>query len=191
MQPVTCWERVLVTPESVPSGSSLKIWKWVKTDKVQHFSDDEGGVDEPLAPLPDEPEVIEGEEEIELDETQNSTIVVKTVESTPAPLEEPPSKPASPKPQLSLTVVDDGVNGDGDVLDASLKPLDDAEMQDIEKKADVEVVVPGVELDLSDLGPDGLGLDEPHDLSQLDASDGLVGGPLLDETVDPFAQGAP
>lgn len=157
----------------------------------KHFSDDEGGVDEPLAPLPDEPEVIEGDEEVELDETQNSTMAAKTVESTPAPLEEPLSKPTSPKPQLSLTVIDDPVNGDENVLDASLKPLDDAEMQDIEKKVDVESVVPGVELDLSALGPDGLGLDEPHDLSQMDAADGLVGGPLLDETVDPFAQAPP
>lgn len=35
MQPVTCWERVLVTPEAAPAGSSLKVWKWVRTDKIQ------------------------------------------------------------------------------------------------------------------------------------------------------------
>ncbi len=142
------------------TGTSTAVYYSLKREPLmvmrKHFSDDEGGVDEPLAPLPDEPEVIEGDEEIELDETQNSAIAAKTVESTPVPPEEPLTQPASPKPQLSLTAVDDGVNGDGDVvLDASLKPLDDAEMQDIEKKADVEPVVPGVELVLSALGPDG------------------------------------
>ncbi|KAF9448184.1 hypothetical protein P691DRAFT_801232 [Macrolepiota fuliginosa MF-IS2] len=191
MQPVPCWERILVTPEAAPPGSTLKVWKWVKTEKIQHFSDDEGGVDDPLAPLPDEPEVVEGDEELELEETQAPAIAPgKGAESTPALQDEPISKPASPKPQLSMTLsaVDDIVNGDGDadVLDASLKPMVDAEMHDM-KKTVVDVDT-GVELDISALGPDGLGLDSAHDLSQIDASDGLVGGPLLDQTGDPFGQ---
>ena len=36
MQPVSCWEKVWVVP-SIPSGSSstLKVYKWVKTEKIQ------------------------------------------------------------------------------------------------------------------------------------------------------------
>lgn len=151
-------------------------------------------MDDPLAPLPDEPEVVEGDEEMELDETQNTTVTtVKASESTPALPDEPLSKPASPKPQLSMTLtgVDDGVNGDADadVLNASLKPIVDADMHDIDrKKAGVDVDA-GVELDISALGPDALGLDGAG-LAQIDPSDGLVGGPLLDQTGDPFGQGA-
>lgn len=167
---------------------------------MKHFSDDEGGVDDPLAPLPDEPEVVEGDEEMELDETQASTLAIPpkaTAESTPVIVDEPPSKPASPKPQLSMTLSggDDTVNGDADTdgLDASLKPMVDAEMHDmsvnIEKTAGVDTDV-DVGLDMSALGPDGLGLDGTG-LSQIDASDELVGGPLLDQTTDPFGQGAP
>lgn len=194
MQPVTCWERVLVTPEVAPAGSSLKVWKWVKTDKIQHFSDDEGGVDDPLAPLPDEPEVVEGDEEMELDETQNTTIAaVKPSESTPALPDELPSKPASPKPQLSMTLAgadeDVNVGGDTDTLDAALKPVVDAEMHSMDgTKGGVDIDT-GVELDMSALAPDGLDLDGTT-LAQMDPSDGLVGGPLLDQTGDPFGQSA-
>lgn len=35
MQPVVCWEKVWVTPENAPSGSMMKIYKWVKTDRKQ------------------------------------------------------------------------------------------------------------------------------------------------------------
>ena len=35
MQPVPCWEKVWVIPESAAPGSSLRIYKWVKTDKKQ------------------------------------------------------------------------------------------------------------------------------------------------------------
>src|SRR5438309_3521745 len=81
MQPVPCWEKVWVT--SSIGSSSLKVYKWVKTEKVQvsisklwsssvcthiyiyckQFDDEEGEADEPLAPLPDEPEVVDGDED--------------------------------------------------------------------------------------------------------------------------------
>lgn len=158
---------------------------------MKHFSDDEGGVDDPLAPLPDEPEVVEGDEEMELDETQNTAMAVaKLAESTPALPDEAPSKPASPKPQLSMTLTgaDDDVNdaGDADALDVALKPMTGADLHDLDgPKGGVDVDT-GVELDMSALAPDGLGLDDTG-LAQLDPSDGLVGGPLLDQTGDPFA----
>jgi hypothetical protein len=35
MQPVPCWEKVWLTPENVAPGSTLRVYKWVKTDKQQ------------------------------------------------------------------------------------------------------------------------------------------------------------
>lgn len=35
MQPVPCWEKVWVLPEKGVPGTTLKVYKWVKTDKVQ------------------------------------------------------------------------------------------------------------------------------------------------------------
>lgn len=35
MQPVPCWEKVWVIPESAAPGSTLKVMRWVKTDKKQ------------------------------------------------------------------------------------------------------------------------------------------------------------
>ena len=35
MLPVPCWEKVWITPQDVPTGSTLKVYKWVKTDKKQ------------------------------------------------------------------------------------------------------------------------------------------------------------
>jgi len=109
----------------------------------------------------------------------------------PKQSQEPPSKPPSPKPQtlsMSLQPASELVIEDpGDVLDASLKPLDTGmeDEVDIGNKLTTDV---GIELDMSGLGPDGLGLESSHDLSQMEEADALMGGPLLDETVDPFAE---
>ena len=35
MQPVPCWEKMWVIPESAAPGSTLKVLRWVKTDKKQ------------------------------------------------------------------------------------------------------------------------------------------------------------
>ncbi len=35
MQPVPCWEKIWVTPENSSVNSTLKVFKWVKTDKIQ------------------------------------------------------------------------------------------------------------------------------------------------------------
>ncbi|KAF8349711.1 hypothetical protein F5887DRAFT_1069989 [Amanita rubescens] len=169
MQPVSCWERTWVTPENIPN-ISFKVRKWTRTDKPQQFSDDEGGADEPLAPLPDEPEAVDGDEEMEQDEQ-----AANGMESAPpgtraatAPQEE--TQPMSPKPQLLLGSTNDGgMDNTMDGLDASLNPL----VTTVEGK-----VEDGMELDLSVL---------PHDLSQVEAD--LVVGPLMDQTTDdPFAQ---
>ncbi|KAG6867914.1 hypothetical protein C0993_009544 [Termitomyces sp. T159_Od127] len=181
MQPVTCWEKVWVPPENGAPGSSLKIYKWVKTEKTQQFSDDEGEVDEPLAPLPDEPEVIDGDEE---DEPLPPESIQVTGIVDPAQDEE--SKPPSPKPQLSMTL-QDGTELDGDPLDASLKAMDE-DMSVGLGLDNQNMSGDGMELDMSGLGPDGLGLESSHNLSQLEAVDALVGRQVIDATTDPFAQ---
>ena len=43
MQPVPCWEKVWVVPEKAAPGSTLKVLKWVKTDKVQVRPSSNGG----------------------------------------------------------------------------------------------------------------------------------------------------
>ncbi|KAI0706146.1 hypothetical protein BC835DRAFT_8738 [Cytidiella melzeri] len=194
MQPVPCWEKAWVLPDGAAVGSTFKVYKWVKTEKKQQFSDDEGETDQPLAPLPDEPEAVDGDDEMDQDEITNS------VAPTPAPMSrevsEPPqipreeSKPATPKPHpLSVSfqppsptpVVED------DVLDESLKPLE-------ETVDPVDEGVDDVGLDMSQMGPDGEAFEGVGDLSQLQATDALLGGPSLlvdamDE--DPFAGAEP
>uniref|UniRef100_A0A0W0FG94 Uncharacterized protein n=1 Tax=Moniliophthora roreri TaxID=221103 RepID=A0A0W0FG94_MONRR len=194
MQPVACWEKQWVTPDSAPARSSFKVYKWVKTEK--EFNDDEGGVDEPLAPLPDEPEVVdvEDEEQEEKDNTAEQAEEVATQQTQPT---EPPSraepeqddvdvsKPPSPKPQLTMSSsVDDNMNNDNDTLvDSSLKPPVDDMEGDLDPKMTGEE---GMELNIAGLGPDGLPLEGQHDLSQMDAADTLLGGPMMDTTMDPF-----
>ncbi|KDR85396.1 hypothetical protein GALMADRAFT_218490 [Galerina marginata CBS 339.88] len=188
MQPVPCWEKVWITPSGVTTGSSgLKVYKWAKTEKIQQFSDDEGEVDEPLAPLPDEPEVVEGDEDLEQEEPRIDSTQVKDLEVVDMDInqDDPPSKMPSPKPQLMMqSSAEDEAQDPSEGLDASLKPLDTSMNGDEIGK---EVEVEGLELDISGLGPDGLQLENAHDLSQLDGEDALIGGPLMDASVDPFS----
>ncbi|KAF8337954.1 uncharacterized protein EI90DRAFT_3013311 [Cantharellus anzutake] len=41
LQPVNCWERRWVTPNNALPGSTHKVLKWVKTDRMPDFSDEE------------------------------------------------------------------------------------------------------------------------------------------------------
>ncbi|PPQ67129.1 hypothetical protein CVT25_005730 [Psilocybe cyanescens] len=185
MQPVPCWEKVWVAPSGITVGSSsLKVFKWVKTEKVQQFSDDEGEADEPLAPLPDEPEVIDGDEDLEQDDPRVDVAQTKDVDMD-TNQDDPPSKVPSPKPQLMMqSSVDDETQDPADVLNSSLKPLEMP--MDDEDETENQGGVEGLELDISNLGPDGLQLESSHDLSQLDGPDGLIGGSLMDDSIDPF-----
>jgi len=193
MQPVVCWEKMWVTPENAPPGSTMKIYKWVKTDKKQQFSDDEGEADEPLAPLPDEPEVVEGDEDMDQDEPTASVAPDAPQDATGTNFvnqevaEEPQTKPSSPPPPaLSLQhtepmlTVDEGA----DILDASFKALDASINVDVHENANQEGVV---ELDMSVLGPDGTPYEGVHDLDQLDSANALLGGSLIGDAGDPFA----
>ncbi|KAG5351064.1 hypothetical protein E4T56_gene6751 [Termitomyces sp. T112] len=183
MQPVTCWEKVWVSPQNGTPGTNLKIYKWVKTEKAQQFSDDEGEVDEPLAPLPDEPEVIDGDEEDEVlpDNVPESVQATEVVDTA----QDEESKPPSPKPQLSMTL-QDGTELEGDTLETSLKPMDE-DMSVGLGLSNQNLSGGGMELDMPGLGPDGLGLESSHNLSQLEAVDALVGGQVIDTSTDPFA----
>lgn len=35
MQPVPCWEKIWTLPENAPPGTTLKVYRWVKTEKRQ------------------------------------------------------------------------------------------------------------------------------------------------------------
>ena len=213
MQPVACWEKSWVAPENTTSSSTMKVYKWVKTDKKQvrsqicelmhtvthvdlrkQFSDDEEEADEPLAPLPDEPEVVEGDEDMDQDEPTASVAPDATQDATEtnfvnqeAP-DEPQTKPSSPPPPaLSLQhtepmlTVDEGA----DILDASFKALDPGINVDVNVHENVSQEVVG-ELDMSVLDPDSTPYESVHDLGQLDSANALLGGPLLGDAVDPF-----
>ncbi|PCH36922.1 hypothetical protein WOLCODRAFT_140645 [Wolfiporia cocos MD-104 SS10] len=194
MQPVPCWEKVWVTPVSAAPGSALKIYKWVRTDRKQQFSDDEGEA-EPLAPLPD-PDADEGEgdEELEGDDAEVATPAPPETATATASrdVSEPLNfdgkdgelKPGTPKPHplsISFQAPSDSptplpsqdVSMD-DTLDASLQPPGG--------------VLDAVGLDMEQIGPDGEPFDGVRDLSQLQPGDELLGGTLMDQDLnDPFA----
>ncbi|KAF8516559.1 hypothetical protein BU17DRAFT_50722 [Hysterangium stoloniferum] len=130
MQPVPCWEKVWVVPETAAPGSTLKVLRWVQTDKKQQFSDDEDAVDEPLAPLPDEP--IQDDEDEEEKEQEGTAPPISRDVSEPATVR--PSLPpddveveSKPHP-LSVSFIPDSqvqsmdVSVDDGTLDSSLNP---------------------------------------------------------------------
>jgi len=197
MQPVPCWEKVWVVPEKAAPGSTLKVLKWVKTDKVQQFSDDEGDVNEPLAPLPDEPEVVEGDDDVEQEDQAQSVPPEPISRDTSEPIlpkEELPSKVSSPKPHplsivsfgspLPSEQVDDGLSSALQGLEDELAVAGTVDVEDPLGQADL------VNLDLSQLGPDGTAFDdETGDLTQLQSADSILGGDIvLDASMsdDPF-----
>ncbi|KIK07493.1 hypothetical protein K443DRAFT_86975 [Laccaria amethystina LaAM-08-1] len=197
MQPVPCWEKAWVATETSPAGTSLKIYKWIKTDKIpvrvfqiselvtgseqvyQQFSDEEGEVDEPLVPLPDEPEAVDGDEEMDPDDVVVVVEPVKDSLEVDNALDDPPSKLPSPSPKLLMSLQpssDLGGDDRGDGLDEMLTPLE----SNMGEKKDIE-------LEISGLGPDGIPLESAHDLTQMDVEDVLTGGPLMDDSSDAFA----
>jgi len=171
MQPVVCWEKQWVSPGGM-SSSALKVHKWVRTERKQQFSDDEGEVDEPLAPLPDEPEVVEGDEDVEQDEVAPS--VAPEAEADPETVEpsempsEPQTKPPSPTPP-TLSLEPTAVGG---VTEEETSILDPTTVEG---------------MDMAALGPDGTSFEGVNDLTQMEGGDDLLGVPIMDTTDDPFA----
>ncbi|OCH94574.1 hypothetical protein OBBRIDRAFT_823341 [Obba rivulosa] len=186
MQPVPCWEKVWGPPDNAPPGTTLRVYKWVKTDKKQQFSDDEGELtDQPLAPLPEPEEIEVGDEEGDQDEVATSippdtTPVSREVSEPLIPKDE--SKPATPKPHpLSISFQPPTPTpGPEDALDDSLKPMEGSMVAD--------VLVDEMALDMTQIGPDGEPFEAAQNTSQFQADDPLLGGALMDETIDdPFA----
>ncbi|KAI0827400.1 hypothetical protein BC628DRAFT_1338374 [Trametes gibbosa] len=187
MQPVPCWEKVWGLPDGAAPGSTLRVYKWVKTDRKQQFSDDEGEVDQPLAPIQlEEIEVVDGDDDMDQDEAAGSTAPDMTPgllsrevsEPAPAIREEVDSNKPSPKPHplsISFQPPTPTPVTDDDVLDESLRP------QEGDLGGDIS-------LDMGDMGPDGEAFESAGDLSQLQQTDALLGGPLMDQSMeDPFA----
>lgn len=199
-------------------------------------------MDEPLAPLPDEPEVVEGEEDDQDDKEESTPALApdasRDISELPAPLkeEESPSKAPSPKPHpLSMSFQPSGLSAEQtiDDLDNPLQPdmetsdnnldigetnltmgveqVDEGETLilgtpqdmmggeldlggpdvtgdglDLSASMDLEGAE-GLDLDLSGLGPDGEAFESAHDLSQMEPTDAILGGNMMDESMDPFA----
>lgn len=163
-------------------------------DLCKQFSDDEEEADEPLAPLPDEPEVVEGDEDMDQDEpappvalgTSHDATETNFVNQEASELQTKPSSPTPPALSLQQTepilTVDEGA----DMLDASFKALEADINVDVGVHENVNQEDVG-ELDMSVLGPDGTPYEGVHDLGQLDSANALLGGPLMEDAGDPFA----
>jgi hypothetical protein len=161
---------------------------------LQQFSDDEGDVNEPLAPLPDEPEVAEGDDDVEPEDATQSVPpepISRDASEPILPKEELPSKVSSPKPHpLSISFgpslpseqADDGLSG-------ALQELED-DLAGAVDVADTLGQTDLVDLGLSQLGPDGAAFEATGDLTQLQSADDILGADIvLDATMsdDPFA----
>ena len=150
-----------------------------------------------MAPLPDEPEVVEGDEDVEQEDPTHSapTEPISRDMSEPILPKELPSKVSTPKPHpLSISFAPDlAPEQADDGLSGALQGLED------ELVGQVDVVVPDsldttglVDLDLSQLGPDGTTFGDAGDLTQLQSADSIlgVGGDMvLDTSIsdDPFS----
>lgn len=209
MQPVPCWEKVWVLPETAAPGSTLKVYKWVKTDKKQvrdplfiararsnvvpkQFSDDENETDQPLAPLPeaDDVEVVDGDEELDQDEAATSVApetasASRDVSEMPTgPKDDLPSKPGTPKPHPLSMSFTPGPDAD-DALDDSLKPREGALDAAVGAEGLGGIADMGNMGDMGDITLDmtGVGPDgEPFEgggLGQLQADDALLGAGTL------------
>ena len=174
--------------------------------RAQQFSDDEDEVDVPLAPLPDEIEVVDGDED-DADESvvppsvtalPDTTAQNTGTQPTPAALlspMNPPSPPQDPAGQLlslhpEQLAVDEEAHDDA--LDASLKPLDpgmvDTTMDSVDIPIDTEADIGEIPegIDMSALGPDGLAFEGAHDLTQIEGGGDLLGS-VMDDSADPFS----
>lgn len=157
----------------------------------------------PLAPLPDEPEANEGDEDMEQDDQTNSVAPDSASRAVSEPVTVPPEReeltPAPPKPHpLSMSLVPGSPSPPPEVdettLNTDLTQLDPAvddesgALGDVTTSLQVPPELSGDinDLDLSQLGPDGEPFESTGDLAQLQATDSLLGGEVMDESSDPF-----
>jgi hypothetical protein len=158
---------------------------------LQQFSDDEGDVNEPLAPLPDEPEVIEDDNDVELEDMMQCVPpepILCDVSEPILPKEELPSKVSLPMPHplsisfglpLLLKQEDNGLGG-------ALQELED----DLAGAVDVADPLGQMDLGLSQLGLDGNAFEAAGDLTQLQSVDNILGTDIVQDATmldNPFA----
>ncbi|KAI6136471.1 hypothetical protein F5141DRAFT_1185434 [Pisolithus sp. B1] len=171
MQPVVCWEKAWVTPEHAPS-STMRVYKWVKTDKKQ--GDEDMDQDEPVASVPPETEP----------PTLNVTETNSVLQS------EPQTKPPSPTPPaLSLHQAGPSLTSleGADMLDASLSALGGSMNVDVGVSGDTNTADVG-DLDMGPLGPDGPAFGNVDNLNQITADNSLLESALMDGDGHPFSQ---
>lgn len=156
---------------------------------------------------------MEGDDEMDQDEAAGSNVPDMTPGpmsrdvSEPAPArpilgkeeDDGPSKPASPKPHplsISFQPASPTPQQEDENLQDALRPPQELEgVEDLGVDASTGFVgelggdLSGdMSLDMSGIGPDGEQFEGAEDLSQLQSTDALLGGPLLDEGMeqDPF-----
>ena len=133
--------------------------------------------------------MVEGDEDVEQEDASQSIQpepVSRDVSEPIVPKDELPSKVSSPKPHpLSISFQPPlaSEQGGDDVLDNPLQGLED----DLTDQVDVgdTLTTNLVDLDLSQLGPDGTGFEGAGDLTEMEAGDNLLGTEIMVD--DPFA----
>ncbi|KAL5494987.1 hypothetical protein ACEPAI_449 [Sanghuangporus weigelae] len=202
MQPVPCWEKVWAAPPDAPAGSTLRVYRWVKTDKKQNFSDDEEEPDLPLAPLPElDTEANEGDDDMEQDDQATSAAPDSASRAVSEPAAPPPEQeesiPAPPKRHpLSMSLVPGSPTptpeADESTMNAELDPavnggeeLDDVPGTSLQVPPELSSEM-NADLDMTQLGPDGEPFENSGNIAQLQTTDSLLGGEAMDETSDPF-----
>ena len=143
--------------------------------------------------------MVEGDDEMDQDEAAGSNaadmtpVPMSREVSEPAPSRPPGkdeddglSKPASPKPHplsISFKPPTPTPAPDDDGLEDALRPPQEGVEDLVGEDLDADM-----SLDMSGIGPDGEQFEGAEDLSQLQSTDPLLGGPLMDESMeDPFA----
>lgn len=145
--------------------------------------------------------MVEGDEDAEQEDPAQSAPPEPTSRDTSEPIlpKELPSKVPSPKPHpLSISFAPDlAPEQADDGLSGALQGLEDGLAGQVPVDVDVDVDVADalgtgadlVDLDLSQLGPDGTAFGAAADLTQLQSADSILGGDMvLDTSIsdDPF-----
>jgi hypothetical protein len=141
--------------------------------------------------------VVEGDEDVEQEDPTQSAPPEPVSRDTSEPIlpKELPSKVPSPKPHpLSISFAPDlAPEQADDGLSGALQGLED-ELAGQVDVADPLGTTDLVDLDLSQLGPDGTAFGAAGDLTQLQPADSILGGDIvLDTSIsdDPFAMEPP
>jgi hypothetical protein len=134
----------------------------------------------------------EGDEDVEQEDPAQSVPpegLSRDISEPILPKEELPSKVSSPKPHpLSISFQPSLPEPEDDGLGGALQGLDD--LNDPVNIGDPlgPTVADLVDLDLSQLGPDGTAFEAAGDLTQIEPTDSILGADILDSgmTDDPF-----